>query len=96
QAKTENAEESKGEPLADHSEPKPEESTAAAGEELAPGISELEAEAPVEPAEPEEEEKAEDNKVAEKAEETVAEKTEEEDVKTEKTEAAEHPSESSL
>lgn len=83
QAKTENVEESKEEPLGDLSEPKPEESTAAAGEELAPVVSELKAEeAPVESAEPKEEEKAADNKVAEKAEEATAEKTEE-DVKTE-------------
>merc|ERR1712137_162493 len=82
EAKTENVEETKEEPLADLSEPKPEESTAAAGEELAPGISELKAEAPVESAEPKEEEKAADDKVAEKAEEAAAEKTgEEEDVK---------------
>lgn len=102
QAKSKNVEESKEEPLADLSEPIPEESTATAGEELAPGISELKPEAPVESAEPKEEEKTEpkeeekveDNKVAEKAEEAIAEKTEEEDVKTEKTEAAEHPLES--
>ena len=75
--------------MADVSEPKPEESTAAAGEELAPGNSELKAEASVESSEPKEEEKAEDDKVAEKAEEVVAEKTEEE------AEAGEHPLESS-
>lgn len=87
QAKTENVEESKEEPLVDLSEPKPEESTAAAGEELAPGISELKAEAPVESAETKEEEEAADDKVAGKAEEPVAEKTEKE--------AAEQPVESS-
>ena len=86
QAKTENVEESKEEPLVDLSEPKPEESTAAAGEELAPGISELKTEAPVESAEAKEEEEAADDEVAEKAEEAVAEKTEE---------AAEHLVESS-
>lgn len=81
--------------MADVSEPQPEESTAAAGEELAPSVSELKAEAPAESAEPKEEEKVADNKVAEQAEEAVAEKTEDEDVKTEKIEAADHPSESS-
>merc|ERR1712137_1397889 len=80
EAEAGNVEESKEEPLVDLSEPKPEESAAAAGEELAPGISELKAEAPVESAEPkEEEEAAEDDEVAEKAEEAVAEKTEEEE-----------------
>lgn len=68
---TENVEESKEEPLVDLSEPKPEESSAAGGEELAPGISELKAEAPVESAETKEEERAVD-------EEAIAEKTEKE------------------
>ncbi|KAG1362438.1 neuromodulin [Cocos nucifera] len=78
EAKTENVEESKVEPLVDLSEPKPEESTAAAGEELAPGISELKAEAPVESAETKEEEVAADDKAAEEAEEAAAENTDKE------------------
>ena len=64
--------------MVDLSEPKPEESTAAAGDELAPGISELKAEAPVESAETKEEEVAADDKAAEEAEEAAAENTDKE------------------